>query len=237
MTAYHLRIIERLWGTQKFTVSVLSPNAPHIAPHRHKPPLTAAQSFLLSTLPYTTLIPPLLLALILRPLSLNTLNYLPAGPTPILFALLAQYHFTIPHIYKYRLATSSPSTTTPQSGGRAGLIFSDKSLTYLLAAQLALSQVPGSLISALVGWCIGYSWRNEILPGATRWRIPNWVLREKRGGEGYEGLRRRLEGEREGAIGGGGSVASGVEGRVAGEQGRQRRTLGTQILDQFRGVF
>ncbi|KAI9711129.1 MAG: hypothetical protein M1812_007233 [Candelaria pacifica] len=203
MTAYHLRIIERLWGTHKFT------------------------SFIFSTLPYTTLLPPLTLALILRPLSLNTLNYLPAGPTPILFALLAQYHAVIPHVYKYRLATSS-STTSPPSG----LIFSDKSMTYLLAAQLALSQVPGSLISASVGWCIGYAWRNDILPGAARWRIPSWVLRDKSGGEGYESLRRRLEGESSVAVG----AASGVEGRD-GERGRQRRTLGTQILDQFRGAF
>ncbi|KAI9698060.1 MAG: hypothetical protein M1836_004413 [Candelina mexicana] len=205
MTAYHLRIIERLWGTHKFT------------------------SFIISTLPYTALLPPLVLALILRPLSLNTLNYLPAGPTPVLFALLAQYHAVIPHVYKYRLATSSSSTASPPSGP----IFSDKSISYLLAAQLALSQVPGSLISAVVGWCIGYAWRNEILPGAAQWRVPSWVLQEKSRGEDYEGLRRRLEDESLVVV----DAASGVvEGRDD-ERGRQRRTLGPQILDQFRGAF
>ncbi|KAI9788287.1 MAG: hypothetical protein M1835_002369 [Candelina submexicana] len=187
MTAYHLRIIERLWGTHKFI------------------------SFIISTLPYTALLPPLVLALILRPLSLNTLNYLPAGPTPIFFALLAQYHAAIPHVYKYRLTTSS-STTFPPSG----LIFSDKSISYLLTAQLALSQVPGSLISAVVGWCIGYAWRNEILPGTAQWRVPSWILQKKGRVEDYEGLRRRLEDESLIVVG----AASGVE-RRDGEQRRQ----------------
>ena len=54
------------------------------------------------------------------------------------------------------------------------------------------------------------------------------------GGQRYEGLRRRLEGEAT-AAGAGGGVGSGVEGGVDG--GRRRRTLGTQILDQFRGRF
>ncbi|KAI9880551.1 MAG: hypothetical protein M1830_002250 [Pleopsidium flavum] len=215
MSLYHLRIIERLWGSRKFA------------------------SFLLSTLPYTTLLPPLLLALLLRPLTFNHINYLPAGPVAIIFSLLAQYHAVIPHVYKYRIATStstststSPSSTSQQPP--AGILFSDKSLTYLLATQLALSQFPGSTLSAAVGWFVGYAWRSEILPGAARWRVPGWMVGGKeRGVEGrrYEGLRRRLEGEATAA-------ASGVEGQVVGgEGGRQRRTLGTQILDQFRGAF
>lgn len=62
--------------------------------------------------------------------------------------------------------------------------------------------------------------------------MPGWVVREKREGAGYEGLRRRLEGEERGAVG----AASGSE--ASGENaGHQRRTLGTQILDQFRGAF
>ncbi|MCJ1253336.1 hypothetical protein MMC24_001147 [Lignoscripta atroalba] len=212
MTVYHMRVIERLWGSSKFA------------------------SFLLTLFPATTLLPPLLLALVLRPLSLNALNYLPAGPTPLLFALLAQYHATIPHIYKYRIATSSPSsrpgstshtTTTP-----AGLTFTDKSLTYLLASQLALSQLPGSLLAASVGWGVGIAWRNEILPQKLMgWRVPGWIVGGKREGEGFEGLRRRLEGE---------GRASGVEGSgTERDEGgaRQRRGMGRAILDQFRGAF
>jgi len=158
---------------------------------------------------------------------LNHINYLPAGPTPIIFALLAQYHAVIPHVYKYRIATS---TSTPSSPAQ-GLLFSDKSMTYLFAAQLALSQFPGSTISAAVGWVVGYAWRSEILPGAARWRIPRWWGKERGEGQRYEGLRRRLEGESTAA------AASGVDGARGGGAGRQRRTLGTQILDQFRGAF
>lgn len=168
---------------------------------------------------------PFLLALVLRPLSINALNYLPAGPTPLLFALLAQYHATIPHVYKYRIATSSSNSNPPE-----GIVFSDKSLIYLLASQLALSQVPGSLLAAGVGWGIGVAWRNDILPEKLMaWRAPSWLVGEKRQGEGFEGLRRRLEGE---------GRASGVEDReTAGGEGRQRRGMGRTILDQFRGAF
>lgn len=150
----------------------------------------------------------------------------------MIFALLAQYHAGIPHVYKYRIATSaSPSAQTPQ-----GFVVSDKSTTYLLAAQLALAQFPGSTIAAVVGWLVGYAWRNEILPGGARWRVPRWVTGkvETATGRQYEGLRRRLEGESSAA-----GTASAVEGdeNRGGGVGRQRRTLGTQIMDQFRGAF
>jgi hypothetical protein len=201
MTLYHMRVIERLWGSRKFS------------------------SFILSILLYTAILPPMILALLLRPLSFNHLNYLPAGPTAIIFALLAQYHAVIPHVYKYRVATSS----SPSTRGIPELIFSDKSMTYLLAAQLALSQFPGSILPAAVGWVLGHAWRSELLPGAARWRIPGWFGNGKSDAERYEALRRRLEGESTAA-------ASGVEGQEA-ERGRQRRPLGTQILDHFRGRF
>jgi len=171
-------------------------------------------------LPITSLLPPLLLALVVRPLSFNTVNYLPAGPTPLLFALLAQYHAAIPHVYKYRLATSSSSSSSGPS-------FSDKSYTYLLAAQLALSHFPGSTLCAAAGWAVGYLWRNEVLPARlVAWRVPAWAVgaAPARRGEGFEALRRRLEGE-------------GAGTGVAGEGGPRRRTLGRQVLDQFRGAF
>jgi len=205
MTLYNMRVIERLWGSRKYA------------------------SFILLTYTLTTLLPPMLLALVLRPLSFNTLNYLPAGPTPLIFAALAQYHAVIPHVYKYRLATSaSPPSREPF----VGLTFSDKSYVYLPAIQLALSQFPGSLLCALVGWVVGYSWRNDVLPGAvTRWRIPGWMvgIQGPKRAEEFEGLRRRLEGENTAA-------ATGSDGRLGGEVGR-RRTLGRQLLDQFRGAF
>lgn len=109
------------------------------------------------------------------------------------------------------------------------MIFSDKSLTYLLASQLALSQLPGSVVAASVGWGVGVAWRNEILPDKLMtWRVAGWVVGEKREGEGFDGLRRRLEGE---------GRASGVDGRENAAGGRQRRGMGRAILDQFRGAF
>jgi hypothetical protein len=172
----------------------------------------------------------MLLALLFRPLSLNYLNYLPAGPTPLIFSILAQYHAVIPRVYKYRIAASANSPAEPFYG----LTFSDKSYVYLPAIQLSLSQFPGSFICASVGWIVGYMWRNDVLPGAvTRWRIPGWMvgIRGVKRGEDFEGLRRRLEGEGENA-----ALATGSDGRLAGEVGR-RRTLGRQLLDQFRGAF
>jgi hypothetical protein len=178
---------------------------------------------------FTTLLPPILLALLLRPLSFNTFNYLPAGPTPLIFAILAQYHAVIPHVYKYRIAASA---TPPTNEPFVGLTFSDKSYIYLPALQLSLSQFPGSLLCAFVGWVVGYSWRNDVLPGAaTRWRIPGWMVgvKSRKRGEDFEGLRRRLEGENTAA-------ATGSDGRLGGDMGR-RRTLGSRFLDQFRGAF
>ncbi|KAJ5777786.1 hypothetical protein N7520_001032 [Penicillium odoratum] len=195
MLVYHVRVIERAWGKRKMA------------------------TFLLTTLPYTTLLPPLLLTLVARPLSLNTLNYLPSGPTAMVFALLAQYYATIPHVYRYRVGTTAssntraPDTTTPTAKPTPKgltLLLSDKSTTYLVAAQLALSQFPAMLLPSAVGWIVGIAWRAELLPGlspsATGFRVPAWMVgeRERRSGvangsaaerERYEDLRRRLEGE------------------------------------------
>lgn len=180
-----------------------------------------------------------------RPLSLNTLNYLPSGPTATIFALLAQYHATIPHTLRYRIGTSvsspaqaenegSTSPTTPKpTPPSLTLLLSDKSTTYIVAAQLALSQFPTMLLPAAVGWIVGVAWRAEMLPGlspsATGFRVPAWMVgeRERRGGNGgagsaaererYEDLRRRLEGEVA-------ASTSGLEG--ASGAGQRRRNAG-----------
>ena len=191
----------------------------------------------------TSVLPPVLLALVLRPLTLGLFNYLPAGPTPIIFAVLAQYHAIIPHLYKYKIATS----TAPRSDGSyQGLTFSDKSYRYLLAAQLALAQWPGSLLGALTGWVVGYAWRMEALPRPlTRWRIPGWIVgvRAPRRSEEFEGMRRRLEGEGAGAgvSATAAATASGVQSSSPPFDGEtpepgRRRTMGQQIMDQFRGA-
>ena len=176
-----------------------------------------------------------------------------------MFALLAQYHAVIPHVYKYRIAAGSATPTNPQNPSQtrhdqsqasssassngttssqdaAGILFSDKTTTYVLAAQLALSQLPGSLLAAVVGWGMGIAWRNYVLPEKMiEWRVSGRVVGEKaESGEGFEGLRRRLEGE---------GRASGVEGAVdsdGGGDGARRRAdrgMGRGIVDQFRGMF
>ncbi|KAF7716891.1 Uncharacterized protein PECH_000718 [Penicillium ucsense] len=233
MLVYHLRVIERAWGKRKMA------------------------TFILTTLPYTTLLPPILLALFVRPLSLNALNYLPSGPTAMIFALLAQYYATVPHTFRIRIGTStssssssspdststttstpthrstttqppsantstSTSTSTPSSkppSPSLTILLSDKTTTYLVAAQLALSQFPHMLLPSAIGWFIGLAWRAELLPGlspATHgFRVPAWIVGERerrvRGGadgggsgeraggggetERFEDMRRRLEGE------------------------------------------
>lgn len=86
----------------------------------------------------------------------------------------------------------------------------------------------------MVGWIVGYSWREDILPGSLiRHRVPGWLvgIREKKRAEDFEGMRRRLAGENSGPI-----LATGSGGQEGGEGGR-RRTLGRQLLDQFRGAL
>ncbi|KAI8935320.1 hypothetical protein NX059_007905 [Plenodomus lindquistii] len=204
------------------------------------------QSFLLATLPYTTLLPPLILTFVLRPLTFGQINYLPAGPTSILFALLANYYAAIPYTYRYKISpwaaseSTSQSSSTPQSNTQAAsrlwqrsLTLTSKSLSYLPPLQLALSQFPGSLLAAAVGWAVGTAYRRDLLPGAARWRVPGWVVGEEKKKE-FEGLRARLDAERE-RDGGASGLATGI---LAGETGgatRQRRTLGDMVAEQFRG--
>ncbi|KAI1388475.1 uncharacterized protein F4822DRAFT_247948 [Hypoxylon trugodes] len=206
MTLYNMRAVERMWGSRKFA------------------------SFIFVTFSLTSVLPPVSLAFFLRPLTLGLFNYLPAGPTPIIFAILAQYHAMIPPVYKYKLATSLSAQADDQA---QGITFSDKSYRYLLAFQLALFQWPGSLLGAAVGWAVGMAWRTEVVPPRLiRWRLPGWVvgIRTQRRSQEFEGLRRRLEGENAST-----ASASGVQSQAGGE-GR-RRTMGQQVMDQFRGAF
>lgn len=205
----------------------------------------------------------------MRPLSLNNLNYLPSGPTTTIFALLAQYHATIPYIFRYRIGTTSSSNTATtnsnsNSNGNGNsnntgtgtgpstpkppppsltLLLSDKSTTYLIAAQLALSQFPASLLPAITGWVISIAWRAELLPGlspaSAGFRIPAWLVgeRERRGGaasaaaeverERFEDMRRRLEGEAE---------ASGLEGAAPGQRRRNGGNEGG-LAERLRGAW
>ncbi|KAJ4381810.1 hypothetical protein N0V86_003175 [Didymella sp. IMI 355093] len=198
---YQLRVMERLWGSSKFL------------------------SFIVATLPYTTLLPPLLLTFVLRPLTFGYVNYLPSGPTSILFALLANYYAAIPYTYKYRISPSAPSTTTAQQATSVwtrSITVTSKATSYLAPLQLALSQFPGSVIAAAIGWAVGTAYRRDLLPGAYRWRVPGWMVGEDEGERGgFDSLRQRLESER-----------GDEHGDFGGETGTgqvRRRTLGEMI--------
>ncbi|KAL2265208.1 hypothetical protein VTJ83DRAFT_6308 [Remersonia thermophila] len=226
MTLYNLRVVEQLWGSRKYA------------------------SFVLVTGMLTSILPPVLLTAVFRPLTWGVFDFLPAGPTPIIFAILAQYHAMVPHIYQYKVALSTgppPSRTGGGGGGNsaedvAGLVFSDKSTKYLMALQLALFQWPGSLLGAAVGWLVGQAWRSELIPGAlTRWRVPGWVVGMRSvksgGSDRFEGMRRRLESEGAST----GATASGLQQQQqqqqAGAEASRRRTMGQQLLDEVRGAF
>lgn len=96
-------------------------------------------------------------------------NYLPSGPTPAIFTLLALYHDMIPSVYKFKLLSSSPSRSAqdqPPSilSTTHSITLSDKIFVYILASHLSLSQFPASTICAFSGWFVGVLWSREVLP-------------------------------------------------------------------------
>lgn len=181
---YHLRIVERFFGSRKFL------------------------SLLLYTYVVTSLVTPAILALGWTATG-GRWNYLPPGPTPLLFALLAQYHAAVPYTYKF---------TVILPGGAGEVSASEKAYAYILALQLAACQLPGSAVSAAVGWVVGYAWRLDLLP-STRWRVGPRVVQMLGGeaeGREFEVLRRRLHGQ-------------------DGEEDPRQGPIVWRVLDQFRG--
>lgn len=105
-------------------------------------------------------------------------------------------------------------------------MLTSKSTSYLLPFQLALSQLPGSLLATGIGWLVGFAYRRDILPGAVKWRVPDWVPGGREQKERYDTLRRRMEGEA--------GRATGVEDNR--DHVRRRGMIGG-LVDQFRGAF
>lgn len=194
----------------------------------------------------------------------------------MIFALLAQYYAMIPHTFRFRIGTTTSISTSSSSSSAAAttsnddttatnqqsptpkpappsltLLLSDKIITYLVAAQLALSQFPAMLLPSAIGWVVGMAWRAELLPGLSPgshgFRVPAWIVGEQgqRGGaagtsgaagaggsgsaaerERFEDLRRRLEGE----------VAASTSGLESGG-GQRRRGGGSGIMERLRGAW
>jgi membrane associated rhomboid family serine protease len=186
---YQFRVLERVWGSRKYTSLMVVVG-------------------LLNML----VVPGLCVLLKLG--SLGSYNYVPAGLTGCVFAGLAAWTDEIPRLYRYKILTPTRSATT--AGDAPGVVLSDKSTTYLLAAQLALCQFPYQIMPAAVGWVLGSAWCGDLLPARMgRWRVPGWVVGDsrKKGRRGeYEGLRRRLEEE--------GSAADGMR-NVSDQRARE----------------
>ncbi|KAJ7098644.1 hypothetical protein B0H15DRAFT_585618 [Mycena belliarum] len=84
------------------------------------------------------------------------LNFIPSGPTTLLFNIVYQYSRIVPSSYSFRIF---------------GLPLTNKSFTYILALQLALAHLPGSAAAALAGLVAGQLYRSD-LANLKAYRLP-----------------------------------------------------------------
>ncbi|KAF8914328.1 hypothetical protein CPB84DRAFT_1758985 [Gymnopilus junonius] len=89
------------------------------------------------------------------------LNHIAMGPSAFIFSLLYQYSRIVPGAYAYRIF---------------GLPLSNKSTNYLLAFQLAISRLPGSALSAIIGVMTGQIYRSD-LAGLNTYRLSPSIIR------------------------------------------------------------
>lgn len=82
-------------------------------------------------------------------------NHIPGGPSAIVFSMLYQWYRLVPVAYHFKIF---------------GVPLSNKAFTYVLALQLALGHLPGSLVSSCVGLLVGYIYRSELINIKT-WRV------------------------------------------------------------------
>jgi len=192
---YQLRVLERIWGSRKFTSFVVA-------------------SYVLCMAGTVAL------AILLKIFTLGWWGYVPSGTTAIVISLVALWRREVPRLGGFKILLDDHGAT----GAGRGVEVSDKWTVYLLTAQLAFSQFPYGLVPALVGWIVGNAWADELVPGGlVRWRVPGWVVGEdaagKRGRGQYEGLRRRLEEENQDGMR---EVSDGVA-RAGGTRQDERR--------------
>ncbi|KAJ1308441.1 hypothetical protein OPQ81_004146 [Rhizoctonia solani] len=88
------------------------------------------------------------------------LNYIPAGPTAILFAILYQYERVVPSAYNFRIL---------------GITMSNKSFIYLTAFPIIISHMPGSMLVAAAGLATGALYRSDIT-NLKSYRAPPWLV-------------------------------------------------------------
>ncbi|CAE6485619.1 unnamed protein product [Rhizoctonia solani] len=88
------------------------------------------------------------------------LNYIPAGPISILFAILYQYERVVPSAYNFRIL---------------GITMSNKSFTYLSAFPITISHMPGSALVTVTGLATGALYRSDITNLKSH-RAPPWLV-------------------------------------------------------------
>ncbi|KAI6024469.1 hypothetical protein EDC04DRAFT_2574008 [Pisolithus marmoratus] len=88
-------------------------------------------------------------------------NHMPGGPSAIVFSMVYQWYRLVPVAYHFKIF---------------GMPLSNKAFTYVIALQLALGHVPGSLVSACVGLLVGYIYRSELINIKT-WRVSPTVIK------------------------------------------------------------
>ncbi|PCH40949.1 hypothetical protein WOLCODRAFT_137098 [Wolfiporia cocos MD-104 SS10] len=91
----------------------------------------------------------------------NLFNYIPCGPFAIVYSILYQHVRLVPQAYQWRLF---------------GLTVNDKATTYLLAAQLAISHFPSTMLPISMGILSGYIYRSDLLQ-LKSWRVPHRLQR------------------------------------------------------------
>ncbi|KAJ7865697.1 hypothetical protein B0H13DRAFT_2203301 [Mycena leptocephala] len=87
------------------------------------------------------------------------LNYIPSGPSTLIFSIIYQHHRIVPSAYNFRIF---------------GLPLTNKSFTYIFALQLAIGHLPGSAAAALIGIFTGQIYRSD-LANLKGYRIPPWL--------------------------------------------------------------
>ncbi|KAH8096715.1 hypothetical protein BXZ70DRAFT_945936 [Cristinia sonorae] len=104
--------------------------------------------------------------LVLRPLPYfgTSFNFIPSGPTALVFSIVYQYLRLIPYAYQFKVF---------------GISMSDKVWTYAIALQLAISYVPATLMPVVVGLSTGCIYRADIL-SLKGWRISHKLVRFSR---------------------------------------------------------
>ncbi|CAL1700219.1 unnamed protein product [Somion occarium] len=120
-----------------------------------------ASFVLLATLLNTMFTFVVMLALRMSTYTEALLNYVPSGPTAIIFSIIHQYIRLVPEAYHFKIF---------------GVSMSDKIWVYALATQVSISHLPATLILAVIGLLTGLLYRSELLQ-LKGWRIPHRLVR------------------------------------------------------------